>query len=121
MIEGYVYWLQWALIGWMGALIVLVLLSFARGKISARGMLQSPQSNTFDPERLALLFATIGIALYYVVNTIGTDLDDLTKLVDGNKTIAMPDIPVETLYLLFGAQSSYVTGKIFRMTKGVKL
>lgn len=120
MIDIYVYWLQWALLGWMGALFVLVALKFLRGKIIVRGMLQSPKRNSYDPERLALLFATVGIALYYLVSTIGISMDELTSTAEGGeKVVTMPDIPVEVLYLLFGAQSSYVTGKIFRLpTRG---
>ena len=118
MIESYVYWLQWALIVWLAVLFAMVLLALFRGDIRTHGILQSDQNGDFDPERLALLLATVGTAIYYGVGAIGLSLDDMTRP-DG--LVYMPDIPKELLYLLFGAQSTYLTGKIFRKIKGVKL
>ncbi len=116
MLAPLVYWLQWGLILWIGVLGLLVFKRIMTGEISSRGMLRTDDTDRFDPERLALLFATVGTALFYTVNAIGLSKDDL-QIHGPDGGYWMPDIPQELLYLLFGAQTSFITGKFFRLTR----
>ncbi len=106
------------LLGWLGALAVIVLIKMLRGDINTTGLMCSakgPDSNA-DPERVTLVMLTVGVALYYLVNSIGIPLEELRG---ANGEFYMPDLPSDALVLLGGSQTAYITGKIFRPKKGV--
>ncbi len=91
----------------LGALVVRDLL-VTHG--SLRGLLATRGSGA-DPERIALFMFTIGFALYYAITTATTPLP--TNLPDG-ANYSLPDIPNEVLLALFGAETSYIAGKLMR-------
>ena len=119
MFEYFVVFLQAALMLWIAGLVALFLVSLFRSKVRGRGLLLNPKLGTLDPERIALLFVTIGGAIYYITTCIGLSKNDL-PVIDGK--LYMPDFPEELLFLLFGAQGGYISGKVIRIQmKGHKV
>ena len=104
------------LLGWLGALAAIMLVKMLRGDINVTGLMCSANSTDADPERVALVMLTVGVALYYLVNSIGIPLEEL-KGADGK--YSMPDLPGDALVLLGGSQTAYITGKFFRPKTGV--
>lgn len=109
--------MKWSLLAWLLVLAALVVIPCLRGDFPGQSLLGSGAGHR-DPERIALLFTTIGVALYYFITCLGTDLADLPVR---NGVIVMPDLPPEMLVALFGAQGGYLSGKIWRIFKGVSL
>ncbi|MEO0774887.1 MAG: hypothetical protein AAFZ04_17090, partial [Pseudomonadota bacterium] len=76
------------------------------------GLMIGDGAGLIDPERLPLFLVTVGFALYYTVQTLMTPMVELERAPD---EFWMPEVPQEMLYLLFGAQASFLTGKVFRL------
>ncbi len=108
--------LQLFLLGWLGALTVIIFVKMLSGDINVTGLMRSAKSPEADPERVALVLLTVAVALYYLVHSIGIPLEEL-KGADGK--YSMPDLPGDALILLGGSQTAYITGKIFRPKTGV--
>lgn len=103
--------LKLALFVWLAVLAFLFLREVFLTSGSLRGILSSKQNQSADPERVALMVFTIGVALHYALTTVGSPTETLTSA-DG--TVSLPDIRVEVLVLMFGTQGSYLLGKFFR-------
>ena len=103
-------------LGWLGALTAIILVKMLRGDINTTGLMCSANSDEPDPERVTLVMLTVGVALFYLVHTLGVPLSEIT---DADGKVTMPDLPDEALVLLGGSQGAYITGKIMRPTKGV--
>ncbi|MEM7439144.1 MAG: hypothetical protein AAF393_06060 [Pseudomonadota bacterium] len=100
---------------WLAVMALFVISGVLKGAIRSKGLLGRTGSSRPDPERVVLLFATFGVALHYTITSMTLTNDQLRM--DG-KSPSMPDVPVEILLLLFGAQSSFVVGKILRRYLG---
>lgn len=98
----------WA--GWLTTLAVVVLLKTFQKQNGLGSMIAAPGRSQADPERIALLMITLGVALYYLIHTISLPLTAL-ETSDG---YSLPDIPDEFLILLAGSQTAYVSGKSLR-------
>jgi hypothetical protein len=108
--------LQYFFIAWLAVLAGLVTVKTLRGDINTNGLLHSVQGGEPDPERVASVATTLAIAGYYVIQTLGTPLDDLYHA--DTRAYFMPDLPGEMLALLGGSISVYVTGKFLRRKNG---
>ena len=104
------------LLGWLGALTAFILVKMLRGDINTTGLMCSTKGGEPDPERVTMVMLTVGVALFYLVQTLGVPLSDIT---DATGKVTMPDLPDEALVLLGGSQSAYIAGKILRPKKGV--
>ncbi len=114
--ENIAEFLQLFLLGWLGALAAIVFVKMLSGGINVTGLMCSAKGPKADPERVTLVMLTVGVALYYLVHSIGIPLEEL-KGADGK--YSMPDLPGDALILLGGSQTAYITGKIFRPKTGV--
>ncbi|MGV6850219.1 MAG: hypothetical protein ACWA5A_17745 [Marinibacterium sp.] len=100
----------------LGGKIIYMMLT---GSMPLRGLFVVPlkaaptgTGDQMDPERLLLFMATLGGAGYYLALTLGQPLVALTTDTGATR---LPDVPREMLVALGGAQSGYVTGKVFRL------
>ena len=107
--------LEFLFVAWLGALAAVVAIKMLRGEINTHGLLSRTQGSDLEPERVALLVTTLAIAGFYVIHTLGTPLEDLTKTADG---YFLPDLPEELLVVLGGSQATYLTAKFFRNKNG---
>lgn len=102
--------LQYCLIVWLLVLGLLVIRKVVLTRRSMHGLL-STQGTGVDPERVMLLMFTIGFAMFYSIDAINTPLEELSR---GKNGPSMPDVAPQVLVALFGAQSSYLLGKLLR-------
>ena len=114
-IAGLTTVLQYFFLAWLAALVGVVAVKMLRGDINTSGLLHGPETRDLDPERAASAIATLAIAGYYVIQTLGTPLD---SLMTAPGVYTMPDLPEEALVILGGSYSAYVTGKILRRKNG---
>ncbi len=114
--ENIAEFLELFLLGWLGALAAIIFVKMLSGKINVTGLMCSTKGPEADPERVTLLMLTVGVALYYLVHTIGIPIEEL---IGDDGKYYMPDLPRDALVLLGGSQGAYITGKIFRPKKGV--
>ena len=84
----------------------------------AGGLLVASGKSAPNPERVVLVLLTVGFALYYFLQCVGLSAEDMKSTAGGVTVYWMPEVPEEILVLLFGAQASYITGKIFRLKGG---
>ena len=115
MTSWVVYALQLLLLVWLGALVLVVGLRLLTGKISTRGLFHSPKLREgFDPERISLFMLTLGIAFYYVLQTLKMPhcAPDVSTC-----QMALPEIPQEVLYVFGGGQGAYIGGKFLRLNR----
>jgi len=108
---------KYFLIAWFVCIAIIVLRDILLTQNSLRGILSTNNDRQPNPERVPLLFFTIGFALYYSLTTLAQPIDDLPRIDDRP---AMPDVPYEVLFILFGAQSSFIVGKIIRLYLGAR-
>lgn len=101
---------KYALLAWLGLLCLLVVRRVFLNRNAMNGLLTTTGRHT-EPERVLLLMFTIGFAMYYTLTTAMMPID---KLPEGENGLSMPDIAPEVLLALFGAQSSFVIGKLIR-------
>lgn len=111
------YWLGQGLILWLAVLAFLAVWPLLSGRFGMRGIFLHPRTNSHDPERVLLLFLTIGAAVYYLITGIGLSAADICTPEDPS-ICRMPDFPQELLFVLFGAQGGYISGRILRFQKG---
>jgi hypothetical protein len=109
--------LQGFFLAWLGGLAAVVVAKALTGGINVEGLLSSPGGAGIDPERLTLLVATLAIAVYYVVTTLGTPLAELRLAGDQYQ---LPDLPTETVLALGGSQAAYLGGKTLRLMGGAR-
>jgi hypothetical protein len=104
--------LRLGLVAWLGALVLIVVFRLMTGGIVLDGLLShDPTGQQGFAERLTLLLATLGYALYYTSTALGTPLDAAEP--------ALPDVPEGVLTVLLGVNGLYLTGKIIELrTKG---
>ncbi|MEM6618277.1 MAG: hypothetical protein AAF761_06515 [Pseudomonadota bacterium] len=108
MIDMATYWMQVALLLWLGAALLFVFRDVVAGCNRARGLLRRPGGRRADPERVLLFFATLAVALTY-------GLEGLARLgAPAGGEVTMPDLPLGLVLALGGAQGTYVIGKILR-------
>lgn len=101
---------KYSLLVWFIVLGALVVRDVLMTHGSMRGLLAT-RGTRADPERVTLFMFTIGFALYYAITTATTPLPtDLPK----DENYSLPDIPNEVLLALFGAEASYIAGKLMR-------
>ncbi len=112
MIGYVVYWFEWFLIIWLGLLSFLVAKSLFKPTAPRKGLLYGNGTGFINAERVPLFLVTIGFAFYYTIQTLTLPLSELSHPDNG---YWMPEVPEEFLYILFGAQASFLTGKIFRV------
>ncbi len=102
---------KYFLLIWLAFLALLVLRDILIIHRSMQGIFSTKSSEKINPERVILLLFTIGFALYYSLTTLALPIDEL-PVANGRR--AMPDVSHEVLAALFGAQSSFIVGKILR-------
>jgi hypothetical protein len=103
---------QYAMLTWLSAFFVVIVVQMMRGRINTAGLLASSsyRKNAVDPERVAVFAASLfAIAAYALeVLSVGPVFDPDTL------TYSMP-APPETLLVLFGAVNGvYLSGKLIR-------
>lgn len=108
------------LAGVLAVLVAKIIFMMLTGSMPLRGLFVVPLSggalaDQMDPERLLLFLATLGAAGFYLALTLGLPLEALET---ETGAIRLPDVPQEMLVVLGGAQSGYVTGKVFRLFQG---
>ena len=108
---------KYFLLVWLGLLAGFVIRDVLFNRRAMRGILCTGRSRVPDPERITLLFLTIGFALYYSLTTLAIPIDELPLI---NDRQAMPDIPMEILVVLLGTQATFVLGKFLRLYAGVR-
>ncbi|WP_419910658.1 hypothetical protein [Hoeflea sp.] len=108
---------KYFLLAWLGGLAFFVIRDVLLKNNSLSGLLATSNGNSTEPERVVLLFFTIGFALYYSLTALAIPISDLPQ---PNGRPAMPDISYEVLAVLFGSQSSFILGKILRIYMGVQ-
>jgi hypothetical protein len=105
-----VWVLQLGLLSWLGALIFIVVFRLMTGAISLDGLLAHDKSDGRGvAERLVLLLATLGFALYYASSALHAPLEGLHP--------SLPDVPEGVVTALLGANGLYLTGKIADLRK----
>lgn len=110
--------LEFALLAWLGVLAAVVAVKILRGDVNTHGLLTTSQGGALDPERAALMVATLAVAGYYMIQTLGTPLADLYDEAVGG--YVLPDLPTELLVLIGGSQAGYLTGKFIRKPNGTE-
>ena len=108
--DTFIAFLEVFFLAWLLVLALLVVRKLLLSRQSLRGLLSTSGKGT-DPERVTLLIFTIGFALFYAITTANTPIADLPG---GEESPSMPGVAPEILIALFGAQSSYVVGKLLR-------
>jgi ribose/xylose/arabinose/galactoside ABC-type transport system permease subunit len=104
--------LMWALVGWLLAIVLIIIMRLLRGRMSLHGLLATNADQQANPERMVLLVTSVGAALYYLITGMTIEMPaDLTKA-------SLPEVPNEVLLLLSCAQTGYLSGKSFRLFKG---
>jgi len=103
---------RWEVLIFLGALASLIVYQLLNGRINTQYLLYGRTSAAngrdengnlyFSPERVQLLAATIGAALYYVMQTTETA-----------KTGQLPDIPSGWPALMGGSNAIYLVGKAY--------
>ena len=110
-LTGLVTIVQNGLLLWLGLLVALVLRGIFSGKINTKGLLSHRGiAGDVAPERLAMLLATLGYALFYAVSALRTVRLDYADA-------GLPEIPEEVLAVFVGTNGLYLTGKIVDMRK----
>ena len=103
---GTLVWaLQTGLLLLLGALLLFIVTRLLSGAIKLDGLLVHDQAeNNGVPERMALALATLGYALFYLLNGLTTPLDPQHP--------SLPDVPEGILTALFGVNGLYLTSKV---------
>ena len=108
MIAGII---RYAILPWLFLLFAVILLNILRGKISTAGLLLSRIGVPIDPERIAILAASL-----FAIGTYALDVLDAGALQDPKTgDYMMPDAPESLLLLLGGANGIYLMGKLMRL------
>jgi hypothetical protein len=102
---------QTGLLLWLGLLAAFVLRGIFTGKINTKGLLSHRGiAGDVAPERLAMLLATLGYAIFYAVNA-------LRMVSVDSDSAGLPEIPEEVLAVFVGTNGLYLTGKIVDMRR----
>jgi hypothetical protein len=93
------------LLVWLGGLALLVGFRLMTGDIELDGLLRRhKQDDEPAPERVLLLAATLGFALYYFITGLSTPGE--------GPRLCLPDVPEGVLTALLGTHGIYLTRKI---------
>lgn len=101
---------RFGLCAWLALLGLCVLHGILFGTINTTGLLSHPESDRSSADRITLLLATLGFALYYVTTALRTPLDAANP--------SLPDVSSDVLVGLLGANSVYLGTKFAQIRAG---
>lgn len=105
--------IRFAILPWLFLMFAVVLYRLGRSGLSFRDLVCSEKNGSINPDRLATLAITVFVAASYIMIVLDEGFIELEP-----KRYVMPDIPETLLFLLGGAQGTYVGKKIIDRSKG---
>ena len=96
---------EFALIGWLGLLALVIAVRILRGDIPLAGLLSSGSGGRADPERIQSLLILGFVVVGYLTQFARLPAD----------AHALPPVPESLLVLLAGSNGVYLSGKIARI------
>lgn len=91
---------QVTVIGFVLALLIIVLYRLMTGTINLHGLLKDTENKSFSPGRLQLLLVTVGSAIFY-----------FSSILSNPNPESFPPVPAELLLIVGASNAGYLSAK----------
>jgi len=95
--------MKWTILGWFGAIALLILYKIMTDEILIDGLTCNPGDSSFSFHRSQLLIITICFAVAYTLIALGQPAGK-----------GLPDIATPILAALLGSHAAFIGGKLLR-------